>query len=497
MPKPQRAHLRLPPGTIPPWWNASQGQSRPRISPAPTPPSLDWRNYKGFNFLTTPRDQTTCGSCWAFSVIGTFEGTMAYRKSLANPSYDLSEQNLLDCALASTGCDGGGITWDLGGMGLGGEGYLVSKGVTTEDCYPYVAEKSLTCTTQTGACATVYQADDYTNVYSTTPSGLPWTWTDPEPFVPDQDVVDELKALLQDRPVGTSMRAYDDLSYYTGGVYEPVNTTQGSGMHAVVFVGYNDAGGYWIVRNSWGDDWGEGGYFRIKYGTSSLGLFSYTLNYDETNQSPAFCPGMPQTLSLVGTLPTELTVANCGSNILDWAAQVSPATLQIKDGSGKVLTGGSVVAAGTTYQVSLAQAQPSGGTGTITLSGAPNGPVSIAVAIAPDPPDAAAPGPDAAPAGPDAAPAGPDAAPAGPDAGPVVMAPDGSTIATSDDAGLTQAGKDAGANGPASDAAGTDPNDGQPGGCGCSTGRSTLVFPVLALALLGLARRRSQVELRD
>ncbi|HEY3445083.1 MAG TPA: C1 family peptidase [Myxococcales bacterium] len=489
MPKAQRSRLLLPRGTIPPWWK-EEGQSRPRppIAHAPNPPSLDWRSYKGFNFLTTPRNQGACGSCWAFSVIGTFEATIAIRRSQANPTYDLSEQNLLDCALSSTGCDSGGVTWDLGGMGLGGEGYLVKTGVTTEACYPYV-EAQNTCATPSGACATLYQAEDYANVYSTTPPGMPWTWLDPDPFVPDQTVIDEIKSLLQERPVGTSMRAYDDLSYYDKGVYEPINTTQGSGLHAVVIVGYDDAGGYWIVRNSWGDDWGENGYFRVKYATSSVGMFSYTLLYDEANQDPAFCPDLPPTLALVGTLPVDLKIANCGANILDWQAQVSPAWLQIKDGAGKVVTTGSEVAAGTTYKVSASQGQPSGGSGTITLSGAPNGPVSIAVTVAPEPPDAAAPGPDAAPAGPDAAPAGPDAAPPGLDAGTLAKVDGGTVHVDPDDAGHTQSANDAGSQ-PAMADAGAPDDGGQPGGCGCTTGGTVLALPALAFALLALGRRQ-------
>ncbi len=499
LPKQQRRRLLLPQGMVPPWWKPDAQQSRPRrISPLPNPPSLDWRNYKGFNFLTTPRDQGACGSCWAFSVLGTFEGTMAYRTSQADPTFDLSEQHLLDCALASTGCDAGGITWDLGGMGLGGEGYLVGTGVTTEACYPYVAAKN-SCTTPTGACAALYQAEDYSNVLTTTPPGMPWTWMDPDPFVPDQDVIDELKTLLQDRPVGTSMRAYDDLSWYTGGIYEPVNLTQGSGLHAVVIVGYDDAGGYWIVRNSWGEDWGEGGYFRVRYGVSSVGMFSYTLDYDEDHQEPAFCPDLPQALSLMGTMPVDLTIANCGANILDWSAQVSPAWLQLKDGSGKAVTSGSVVAAGTTYQVAASQNQPSGGSGTITLSGAPNGPVSIAVTAAPDPPDAAAPGPDAAKPGPDAAPPGPDAAPLGPDAAmgagadaSALAGADGGTVVVDpEDGGHAQGGRDAAGQAAQADA-GTDQGHGQPGGCGCAAGGTAAVFPGPVFALAIAARRRSR-----
>jgi C1A family cysteine protease len=56
----------------------------------------------------------------------------------------------------------------------------------------------------------------------------------------------------------------DDFKYYRSGVY---SFTQGKslGGHAVLLVGYNDDGRYFIVKNSWGPDWGEGGFFRIAY----------------------------------------------------------------------------------------------------------------------------------------------------------------------------------------------------------------------------------------
>jgi hypothetical protein len=58
---------------------------------------------------------------------------------------------------------------------------------------------------------------------------------------------------------------YDDFYDYTTGRYEYVYGNY-VGLHQVVCVGYSDSGGYWICKNSWGSTWGEGGYFKIKYG---------------------------------------------------------------------------------------------------------------------------------------------------------------------------------------------------------------------------------------
>ena len=59
----------------------------------------------------------------------------------------------------------------------------------------------------------------------------------------------------------------EDLFYYTRGIYEPVRTSEefGQADHCVTLVGYDDTGGYWIIKNSWGPLWGEGGYSGVYY----------------------------------------------------------------------------------------------------------------------------------------------------------------------------------------------------------------------------------------
>jgi C1A family cysteine protease len=61
------------------------------------------------------------------------------------------------------------------------------------------------------------------------------------------------------------MRVFTDFLAYDTGVYEHMSGAD-EGLHAVVVVGYDDRERFWIVRNSWGPDVGENGYFRIRYG---------------------------------------------------------------------------------------------------------------------------------------------------------------------------------------------------------------------------------------
>jgi hypothetical protein len=71
-------------------------------------------------------------------------------------------------------------------------------------------------------------------------------------------------------PIMTSMEVYDDFFYYQGGIYK---SAYGGyiGDHAVCIVGYDDANGCWICKNSWGTEWGEAGWFKIAYGNSRIG----------------------------------------------------------------------------------------------------------------------------------------------------------------------------------------------------------------------------------
>jgi hypothetical protein len=348
------------------------------------PATLDWRSFYGHNFITPIRNQGQCGSCWAFGTIAAFEAVISYRAAQADPTLDLAEEHLLDCVGTTLGCTTGGITWDLPFIG-GTASFMTDKGVTTEQCYPYVAGASGqkgTCgeSSLSAACqAAVVKAESMTPIQSTA-AGFP-QWDPPE-FTMDAATMLEVKTWLQDRPVGCSMRAFDDLYDYTSGVYEPSASPGSSGLHVVLLVGYDDPGGYWIVKNSWGDDFGEQGYFRVKYNTSSIGMFSFVYAYDEAHQEPAFCPDLPQSVTVDGgdtSITTPLTIANCGHNLLHWSAAVDVDWLVVESPAGAEVQAGAEAGVGTTYRLRARSAVGPQRYGTIVLTGASNGPVTIDV----------------------------------------------------------------------------------------------------------------------
>ncbi|GAV59781.1 LOW QUALITY PROTEIN: Peptidase_C1 domain-containing protein/Inhibitor_I29 domain-containing protein [Cephalotus follicularis] len=193
------------------------------------PPSIDWRE-KGA--VTDVKDQGHCGSCWAFSSVAAVEGI---NKIKTGELVSLCEQELIDCNTKNHGCEGGFMEQALD---------LVRKsdGLTTEKNYPYRA-KDGTCDSSKMNDPIVV-IDDYE--------------------VPDNDESALLKAVAN-HPVAV---AIDD-----GGadfLCRGKVLTGPCGMelnHGVAVVGYGktqDGTKYWIVRNSWGDDWGEKGYIRMQ-----------------------------------------------------------------------------------------------------------------------------------------------------------------------------------------------------------------------------------------
>ncbi|KVH93999.1 Cysteine peptidase, asparagine active site-containing protein [Cynara cardunculus var. scolymus] len=205
-----------------------------KLTNAVLPLTQDWRKV---GIVSPVKNQGSCGSCWTFSTTGALEAAyaQAYGKSVS-----LSEQQLVDCAgdFNNFGCNGG----------LPSQAYEYIKyngGLDTEEAYPYTGEDGVCKYSSENAAVRVLDAVNITMVIST-------------------------------------------FRLYTGGVFtsdvcgsDPmmkeakcVNDFEQDVNHAVVAVGYGVEDGvpYWLIKNSWGAEWGLNGYFKMEMGKNMCGV---------------------------------------------------------------------------------------------------------------------------------------------------------------------------------------------------------------------------------
>lgn len=254
---------------------AGQEPIEPRVTDS-IPESIDWRNVEGHNYVTSVKDQTKeCGSCVAFDAVATLESLICIEEERPDEDFDLSEMDIFMC--------GGGICsygWANGSACL----YMDYYGVPDEYCWPYVPEDTSCDQSCSNKALRAVQIDD---------AG----------FILGPDY----KAAISFAPIMTTMKVYDDFASYRGGIYEYDGISEFLGMHSICIIGYDKLGEteYWIVKNSWGTTWGEGGYAKIKMGECMIEAGAYWI-------SGAILPSVP-------VAPTGLDAGiEYGCVQLDW-----------------------------------------------------------------------------------------------------------------------------------------------------------------------------------
>lgn len=218
------------------------------------PTSFDWRNKDGVNYVSPIRNQGGCGSCYAFGSMALHEARL---RIMSNNTIQtvFSTQDIVSCSEYSQGCEGGFPYLTDGKYGQ-------DFGLIEESCFPYEG-RDMPCKTNT--CKRHYTRDYYYigGYYGACN----------EPLMREE--------LVKNGPIAVSFEVYKDFLAYKGGIYHhtgiedkfnPWEITN----HVVLIVGYGEEDGtkYWVVKNSWGTEWGEQGFFRIRRGNDECSIES-------------------------------------------------------------------------------------------------------------------------------------------------------------------------------------------------------------------------------
>jgi cathepsin F len=209
------------------------------------PENFDWREKGAVGKV---KNQYICGSCWTFSTTGNIEGLYFLKY---NESILFSEQQLIDCDRDDFGCKGG---W----MESAYKYLIKTGGIETEKDYYYRG------------------FDDECSFNRLMVKAKLKSYK----MAKTQDEDEIAKMLLENGPLAIGVNG-EGLQAYKSGIidFEDPKECPSVINHGVLLVGFGTENGqkFWIVKNSWGQDWGESGFFRISRGKGLCAINKYVV----------------------------------------------------------------------------------------------------------------------------------------------------------------------------------------------------------------------------
>jgi C1A family cysteine protease len=208
------------------------------------PASFDARNVGGADYTTPVKDQGSCGSCVAFGTVAAMETTTAFTRGQPAFDPDLSEAHLFYVHGSNDGA-----TCATGWLPSRALTFCQGIGITFENYFPYTPNNSGGATLNGDWPNRLARVSSY-RALTGNPAAIK-------------------EHISTHGAVTACFVVYQDFFSYTTGVYRHL-TGAAAGGHCVSLVGYDDAQGCWIAKNSWSSGWGDGGYFRIAYGECGI-----------------------------------------------------------------------------------------------------------------------------------------------------------------------------------------------------------------------------------
>jgi C1A family cysteine protease len=228
----EEEHTRMFRMSSPPKYETRAAVKTNFTAPTVDPTNYDWSKTQ---YVTPVKDQGQCGSCWAFSATETIESYFALAGK--RQAVSLSEEQIVDCDTTCYGCGGG---WPY----LAYEYVKGQGGLDSDASYPYTAGGGDSGSCQFSSSNVVAQVTGYDTI-----SG-------------EDGIYKQASSM---GPVSVCVDA-STWSAYQGGVLTSCGSSVDHCVQLVGYTNYGKSGAYWIVRNSWGADWGENGFIWIATG---------------------------------------------------------------------------------------------------------------------------------------------------------------------------------------------------------------------------------------
>ncbi|KAK4154900.1 hypothetical protein C8A00DRAFT_32255 [Chaetomidium leptoderma] len=225
---------------------ATAGESSP-------PGSVDWRNRDGLNYITTPQDQGSCNSCWAFAATALIESMVRIEHGVWSKRSEADVHDGVGAACESVGNAEETLAWVAGqGSDFLNETETPRPGIADWPCDPYE-------TTPHGYAHCNDRSGRTTHI----------------PYFQALGIIEDQKRWLDEYgPLVVTFILYKDFGSWKpteeGSVYKWDGISETTGNHLTLVVGYDDEKQAWIMKNSWGKGWGTEGFAYFAYDDANI-----------------------------------------------------------------------------------------------------------------------------------------------------------------------------------------------------------------------------------